>query len=66
MEMTRRVDNDLSPVVGVAQNKGNLAFSKCAQEGVAIKPRKGDALFFYSQTPDNQLDEKSLHAGSNF
>lgn len=42
---------------------GNAAFSKCAQAGVAAKPKKGNALFFYSQTPANELDERSLHAG---
>lgn len=45
------------------QNAGKAGFSTCAQAGVAAKPKKGDALFFYSQTPSNQLDEKSLHAG---
>ncbi|CAL5219229.1 g1022 [Coccomyxa viridis] len=44
-------------------NAGKAGFSTCAQAGVAAKPKKGDALFFYSQTPSNQLDEKSLHAG---
>lgn len=45
------------------QNAGSAAYSKCAQAGVAVKPKKGDALFFYSLTPDGQMDEKSLHAG---
>ena len=45
------------------QTAGRAEVSKCAEAGVAAKPKKGDALFFYSQTPSNQLDEKSLHAG---
>ena len=45
------------------QAAGKAHFSKCAQAGVAVKPKKGDALFFYSQTPSNELDERSLHAG---
>jgi hypothetical protein len=49
--------------VAFLQTAGNAAFSKCAQAGVAAKPKKGDALFFYSQTPANELDERSLHAG---
>ncbi|CAL8460610.1 g139 [Coccomyxa elongata] len=44
-------------------NTGNSKFSSCAQAGVAVKPRKGDALFFYSLTPDGRMDETSLHAG---
>ena len=45
------------------QVAGKAHFSKCAQAGVAVKPKKGDALFFYSQSPSNDLDERSLHAG---
>ncbi|EIE25378.1 hypothetical protein COCSUDRAFT_35772 [Coccomyxa subellipsoidea C-169] len=44
-------------------NVGNTKFSQCAQAGAAAKPKKGDALFFYSLTPDGRMDEKSLHAG---
>lgn len=45
------------------QTTGKANFSKCAQAGVAARPKKGDALFFYSQNPSNELDERSLHAG---
>lgn len=45
------------------QNVGNPEFSACAQAGVTVKPRKGDALFFYSLTPSSELDPNSLHAG---
>ncbi len=44
-----------------AQYAGNASYSACAQRGVAFKPRKGDALLFYSLTPDGQLDPLSLH-----
>lgn len=37
--------------------------SKCAANApLAVKPRKGDALLFYSLTPGGQPDETSLHA----
>jgi hypothetical protein len=28
-----------------------------------VKPRQGDALLFYSQTPNGTLDTLSLHSG---
>ncbi len=48
---------------GLLQNVGSPDFSPCAQAGVAVKPHKGDALFFYSLTPSSELDAASLHAG---
>ena len=44
-----------------AQHAGNAAYSTCAQRGVAYKPRKGDALLFYSLKPNGELDPLSLH-----
>ncbi|KAG7669310.1 hypothetical protein Ndes2526B_g05614 [Nannochloris sp. 'desiccata'] len=38
-------------------------FSKCAQGVVAVKPKKGDALLFWSAKPDGSHDEASLHTG---
>ncbi|KAL8515464.1 hypothetical protein ACS0TY_014235 [Phlomoides rotata] len=38
-------------------------FSKCGRQGPAVKPRKGDALLFYSLYPDATPDDTSLHAG---
>lgn len=29
----------------------------------SVKPHKGDALLFYDQLPDGELDEKSFHGG---
>ena len=31
------------------------------QQGLAVKPTKGDAILFYSQKPDGSLDDASLH-----
>lgn len=42
---------------------GNPSYSTCGQQGVAVKPRAGDALLFYSQTPNGTLDTLSLHSG---
>jgi prolyl 4-hydroxylase len=50
-------------VCALLQHAGDAAYSQCAQEGVAVRPRKGDALFFYSLTPNGEVDPKSLHAG---
>lgn len=45
------------------QHVGNPSYSTCGQQGVAVKPRAGDALLFYSQTPNGTLDTLSLHSG---
>lgn len=37
--------------------------SECAKKGIAVKPRRGDALLFFSLTPDAVPDPNSLHAG---
>lgn len=42
---------------------GDPAWSPCAQRGVASRPRKGDALLFFSLRLDGELDTASLHAG---
>ncbi|KAF3326337.1 putative prolyl 4-hydroxylase 7 [Carex littledalei] len=36
-------------------------WSDCAKNGYAVKPRKGDALLFFSLHPDATTDENSLH-----
>lgn len=38
-------------------------FSDCAKDSVAAKPKKGDALLFFSLKTDGQHDSASLHAG---
>ncbi|GAB2220359.1 hypothetical protein Droror1_Dr00008006 [Drosera rotundifolia] len=37
------------------------SFSDCAKKGYAVKPRKGDALLFFSLHPDAATDTSSLH-----
>jgi prolyl 4-hydroxylase len=37
--------------------------SECARKGLAIKPKMGDALLFWSMKPDASLDPLSLHGG---
>lgn len=50
--------------------KGNFSavpwwneLSECGKGGISIKPKMGDALLFWSMTPDATLDPSSLHAG---
>ncbi len=42
---------------------GEDGWSSCAQRGVAVKPRQGDALLFFSLDLEQRLDTASLHAG---
>ncbi|KAL7094786.1 hypothetical protein ACP275_11G126500 [Erythranthe tilingii] len=42
------------------QAKGD-DWSKCAKEGYAVKPRKGDALLFFGLHPNATTDPSSLH-----
>ena len=44
-------------------HKGDPNWSECAQRGVAVKARKGDALLFWSLDMDQKVDELSLHGG---
>uniref|UniRef100_A0A6M2EF82 procollagen-proline 4-dioxygenase n=1 Tax=Populus davidiana TaxID=266767 RepID=A0A6M2EF82_9ROSI len=37
--------------------------SECARKGVAVKPRRGDALLFFSLYPTAVPDTSSIHAG---
>ncbi|XP_058201340.1 probable prolyl 4-hydroxylase 4 [Rhododendron vialii] len=37
--------------------------SECAKKGIAVKPRKGDALLFFSLHPSAIPDPSSLHGG---
>ncbi|CAI5525627.1 unnamed protein product [Closterium sp. Naga37s-1] len=39
------------------------SWSDCGKKGIAAKPRKGDALLFFSLHPDTSFDQSSLHAG---
>ncbi|XP_057503530.1 probable prolyl 4-hydroxylase 3 [Actinidia eriantha] len=37
--------------------------SECGKRGLAVKPKMGDALLFWSMRPDATLDPSSLHGG---
>ncbi|CAN6970653.1 unnamed protein product [Brassica rapa subsp. trilocularis] len=37
--------------------------SECGKGGLSVKPKMGDALLFWSMTPDATLDPSSLHGG---
>lgn len=39
--------------------------SECAQKGLSVRPRMGDALLFWSMKPDATLDSTSLHGGQS-
>ncbi|KAL2499295.1 putative prolyl 4-hydroxylase 3 [Abeliophyllum distichum] len=50
--------------------KGNFSsvpgwneMSECAKKGLAVKPKMGEALLFWSMQPDATLDPSSLHGG---
>ncbi|GAB2297528.1 Probable prolyl 4-hydroxylase 7 [Dionaea muscipula] len=43
------------------QAKDDESWSECARKGYAVKPRKGDALLFFSLHPDATTDPSSLH-----
>ncbi|XP_057723497.1 probable prolyl 4-hydroxylase 10 [Arachis stenosperma] len=50
--------------------KGNISsvpwwneLSECGKKGLSIKPKRGDALLFWSMKPDATLDPSSLHGG---
>jgi len=36
--------------------------SECGKKGLSVKPKMGDALLFWSMTPDATLDPSSLHS----
>ncbi|CAN6476339.1 unnamed protein product [Victoria cruziana] len=46
---------------GVTQEKDDT-WSDCARKGLAVKPKKGDAVLFFSLHPDATTDPASLHA----
>ncbi|EFJ34981.1 hypothetical protein SELMODRAFT_82355, partial [Selaginella moellendorffii] len=50
-----------------AKNSSSLPWhnqlSECGRRGVSVRPKRGDALLFWSMSPDAQLDHSSLHGG---
>ena len=54
------IDNWAHP----SQRVNNERFSDCAKDHVAVKPKKGDALLFYSLKPDGKTtDAFAMHTG---
>lgn len=52
------------PAEGVPHPSQQSELSECAREaGVAVKPRKGDALLFYGLDLFGNVDSEALHAG---
>jgi len=39
------------------------SWSKCAEHRVAMKPRRGDGLIFWSVDPNGKIDHRALHVG---
>ncbi len=50
------------PNAAVPSGRGGK-WSECAQQGLAVKPVKGDALLFWSMKVGGELDGGSSHAG---
>jgi len=47
-----------------ADDGGGTSFPRAfGNRGLEVRPKQGDAILFYSQLPDGNLDELSLHAG---
>ncbi|XP_024975295.1 probable prolyl 4-hydroxylase 6 [Cynara cardunculus var. scolymus] len=44
-----------------SQPKAEEDWSECAKKGYAVKPKKGDALLFFSLHPNATIDPLSLH-----
>ncbi|VVB15122.1 unnamed protein product [Arabis nemorensis] len=44
-------------------SENNEDLSDCAKKGIAVKPKKGDALLFFNLHPDAIPDPMSLHGG---
>jgi len=39
----------------------NPTYSDCAKHSLAVKPKKGDAIFFHSMKPGGEFEERSMH-----
>jgi prolyl 4-hydroxylase len=45
-------------------NLAVVSVAECGRKGIAVKPRKGDALLFWSLAPDSKTkDMTSMHGG---
>lgn len=43
------------------QQQNSHLFTECAMKGLSVRPRKGDALVFWSMKPGGELDAGSNH-----
>ena len=51
------------PNTDVPTERDRSQYSECGNGGKSVKPRKGDALLFWSMKPGGELDPGSSHAG---
>jgi len=51
------------PNVPVPPSQKAPVYSPCAMKGLAVKPKKGDAVAFWSLKTDGRLDQGALHGG---
>lgn len=51
------------PTAGDTSTAKDKSWTKCGQRRLAVKPRKGNALLFYSLYPNATTDQDSLHMG---
>lgn len=51
------------PLAEEPNDAKDATLSECAQKGIAVRPRKGDALLFFNLNPDGTTDSVSLHGG---
>jgi hypothetical protein len=49
------------PAAEFKSDPNDNTLSACARDALANKPYKGDALLFYSLTPDGKEDQRSVH-----
>lgn len=54
---------ELKAAAGIKDGSWEDTMAATCRSKFAVKPRKGDALLFYSQFSDGSLDPKSLHGG---
>lgn len=50
------------PASKIKPDRSGGQWSDCARRGASVKAKKGDALLFWSLTPDQKEDTTSLHA----
>jgi hypothetical protein len=56
-------DGSPTPPLNLSQSSWEWKLANECETAFSVPPRKGDALLFYSQHPDGELDETSFHGG---